>query len=76
MDVVELLVEDPFIFRIIDLESTVQRHACGPSELGHEVIVRKVAYLSGWIALRSVPRTRADGYCSATEVDKNCVYTT
>jgi len=57
---VELACEHPIIFRIVDFELAIWRNA--REELASALVdVRLARYNSGWIGLRSVPVTMAEG---------------
>lgn len=64
MDIVELVGEEPWVFRIVDFEVAVGWDTGDVSwfENGKEI---GYTYNSGWIGLRSVPITLAEGNSQA-----------
>jgi hypothetical protein len=80
VDVVELLGEDPFIFCIINFEAAVGRDT--KRVLIYSISVQKLSKFrgcgrqgmegtnkAGWIGLKSVPNTLADGKAEAKKTN-------
>jgi hypothetical protein len=66
VDEVELLREDPLVFGIFDFKLAVWR-ACFLGNAANEGVwnLECASYKAGWMGLRSVPMTLADGFCVA-----------
>jgi hypothetical protein len=64
MDVVKRYGEHPVVFCVVDFEAAVLGNAVG-SVLVWNRVGREVTNYSGWMGLKSVPTTLADGYAFA-----------
>jgi hypothetical protein len=68
VDVGEGAAEDPVVFGVVDFEAAVGRDTGVGWLVRFEVGWGGERYKSGWIGLRSVPRTSAEGYFWAVEL--------